>query len=221
MKLSRAEKIILGLAALTVFCSGLIFGDGPKHKKLVLKIFPSIPWWIHDRELPPPKLHLIRTKSEMPCGQTSIVLEFEYLGTYFITGYSDEEAYCRITASGEEVHFSEEWDEPTTCAIDRNYHSFGDILLVGDPYDPDNRKLYIAEDTGSAVKGHHVDCFVETMEEVNNFPTRYESVYLVTYIDLSMTEEERQAIYDSIDNYLHHRSAGGRVPDRDDPGTGY
>ena len=221
MKLSRAEKIILGLAALTVFCSGLIFGDGPKHKKLVLKIFPSIPWWIHDRELPPPKLHLIRTKSEMPCGQTSIVLEFEYLGTYFITGYSDEETYCRITASGEEVHFSEEWDEPTTCAIDRNYHSFGDILLVGDPYDPENRKLYIAEDTGSAVKGHHVDCFVETMEEVNNFPTRYESVYLVTYIDLSMTEEERQAIYDSIDNYLHHRSAGSRVPYRDDPGTGY
>ena len=221
MKLGRAEKIILGLAALTVFCSGLIFGDGPKHKKLVLKIFPSIPWWIHDRELPPPKLHLIRTKSEMPCGQTSIVLEFEYLGTYFITGYSDEETYCRITASGEEVHFSEEWDEPTTCAIDRNYHSFGDILLVGDPYDPDNRKLYIAEDTGSAVKGHHVDCFVETMEEVNNFPTRYESVYLVTYIDLSMTEEERQAIYDSIDSYLHHRSAGGGVPYRDDPGTGY
>lgn len=157
----------------------------------------------------------------MPCGQTSIVLEFEYLGTYFITGYSDEETYCRITASGEEVHYSEEWDEPTTCAIDRNYHSFGDILLVGDPYDPDNRKLYIAEDTGSAVKGHHVDCFVETMEEVNNFPTRYESVYLVTYIDLSMTEEERQAIYDSIDSYLHHRSAGGGVPDRDDPGTGY
>lgn len=221
MKFRRAEKIILGLAALTIFCSGLIFGDGPKHKKLVLKIFPSIPWWIHDRELPPPKLHLIRTKSEMPCGQTSIVLEFEYLGTYFITGYSDEETYSRMTASGEEVHFSEEWDEPTTCAIDRNYHSFGDILLVGDPYDPDNRKLYIAEDTGSAVKGHHVDCFVETMEEVNNFPTRYESVYLVTYIDLSMTEEERQAIYDSIDNYLHHRSAGGRVPGRDDPGTGY
>lgn len=221
MKLSRAEKIILGLAALTVFCSGLIFGDGPKHKKLVLKIFPSIPWWIHDRELPPPKLHLIRTKSEMPCGQTSIVLEFEYLGTYFITGYSDEETWSRMTASGEEVHYSEEWDDPTTCAIDRNYHSFGDILLVGDPDDPDNRKLYIAEDTGSAVKGHHVDCFVETMEEVNNFPTRYESVYLVTYIDLSMTEEERQAIYDSIDNYLHHRSAGGRVPDRDDPGTGY
>lgn len=221
MKLSRAEKIILGLAALTVFCSGLIFGDGPKHKKLVLKIFPSIPWWIHDRELPPPKLHLIRTKSEMPCGQTSIVLEFEYLGTYFITGYSDEETWSRMTASGEEVHFSEEWDEPTTCAIDRNYHSFGDILLVGDPDDPDNRKLYIAEDTGSAVKGHHVDCFVETMEEVNNFPTRYESVYLVTYIDLSMTEEERQALHDGIDSYLHHRSAGGRVPDRDDPGTGY
>lgn len=221
MKLSRAEKIILGLAALTVFCSGLIFGDSPKHKKLVLKIFPSIPWWIHDRELPPPKLHLIRTKSEMPCGQTSIVLEFEYLGTYFITGYSDEETWSRMTASGEEVHYSEEWDEPTTCAIDRNYHSFGDILLVGDPDDPDNRKLYIAEDTGSAVKGHHVDCFVETMEEVNNFPTRYESVYLVTYIDLSMTEEERQAIYDSIDSYLHHRSAGGRVPDRDDPGACY
>ena len=79
---------------------------------------------------------------------------------------------------------------------------FGEILLVGDPDDPDNRKIYITEDTGSAVKGHHIDCFVETLEEVYSFETRYDSVWRVTYIDISMTEEERKSIYDSINSYI-------------------
>lgn len=52
------------------------------------------------------------------------------------------------------------------------------------------------------MKGHHIDCFVESLEEVYSFDTRYDSVWRVTYIDISMTEEERELIYDSINDYL-------------------
>lgn len=211
----RAEKVILTFVLLTIFCSGLIFGDSPKHKKRVLKVYPSTPRWIYDRDLTT-LIWLRRPKSEISSGRTSIVLEFEYIGTYFITAYCPAECGYNgnnfpagwTTASGEICHYSEEWDEPTTCAIDRNYHGFGEVILVGDPDDPDNRKIYITEDTGPGVRGRWVDCFVESMEEVYYFPTRYESVYRVIYTDVSMTEEERQEIHDGINNYFHHRGGG-------------
>lgn len=178
-----------------------MIGRASSDKQRDWKVFYLNPYARYITE-PVHKLYLIETKSEMPCGQSTIIVEYEYLGTYFVTAYSDEETWSRMTASGEEVHYSDEWYEPTSAAIDRSYHSFGEILLVGDPDDPDNRKIYITEDTGSAVRGRHIDCFVETLEEVYSFETRYDSVYRVIYIDVSMTEEEREMIYDSINDYL-------------------
>lgn len=147
---------------------------------------------------------------------TITIPHYEYLGEYFITAYSDEETWSRMTASGEEVHYHDEWYVPSSCAIDRRYHSFYEVLLVGDPEDPDNRRTYISEDTGSAVLGHHIDCFVETMEEVNSFQTRWDSVWAVSYETKTISAKERRQTNEWLNDYLHHRSIGIGIPYRCD-----
>lgn len=139
-------------------------------------------------------------------------IEFEYLGRYFITAYSDEETYSRMTASGTEVHYSENRFEPTTCAIDRNYHSFGEYIAVGDGTD---RKIYVTEDTG-AFRGLWVDCFVETLEEVQTFNTRYDNVYSVEFVNHRLSVNERMEQHEWFNNYLHNRSTCNWCPYRND-----
>lgn len=99
----------------------------------------------------------------------------EYIGEYFITAYCPEECgWSWSTSSGATCHYSDDPMEPTTCAIDRNYHGYGELLMI-------DGKLYITEDTGPGVKGHWIDCFVETMDEVVYFDTRWTSVYAAWY----------------------------------------
>lgn len=136
-------------------------------------------------------------------------VETEYLGRYFITAYSDEETYSRATASGIEVHYSDDPYQPTTCAIDRRYHQFGELLMI-------DGKIYVTEDTGSNVKGLWVDVFVETMEEVHSFDTRYESVYSVSYEEHKLNSSERRKLHERFRNYLHSGSYGSRSPYRHD-----
>lgn len=141
-----------------------------------------------------------------------ITIETEYLGVYFLTAYSDEETNSRATASGIEVHYSDSNFEPTTCAVDPRMHRIGhegDLFMIAD-------KVYVAEDTGSAVIGAHIDCFVETMEEVRSFNTRYETVYSVKFAENYLSGKERKIHHEWLSNYLHHRSAGHRCPYRDD-----
>lgn len=102
-------------------------------------------------------------------------IELHYLGKYFVTAYCPEECGGSWqTSSGATCHYSADNRVPTTCAIDRNFHGFGEFLLV-------NGKLYVTEDTGPGVKGAWVDCFVETMDEVRAWDTGYKSVYSVSY----------------------------------------
>ena len=126
-------------------------------------------------------------------GNTEIVyytMEFEYIGRYFITAYSPEECGYNgnnypsgwVTSSDTICHQSDDWETPNTCAIDRNYHKYGEILLVGDPYDPDNRQIVVTEDCGPGVKGHWIDMFVDSYDQVVNFNTRYDDVYRVKYV---------------------------------------
>ena len=143
-----------------------------------------------------------------------ITVETEYIGRYFVTAYSDEETYSRATASGVEVHYSENDYEPTTCAIDRNFHRFGDLLMV-------DGKVYIAEDTGSGVKGLWIDCFVETIEEVWSWDTGYKSVYSVSYEEHEIQANERKVLHERFDSYLHHRSDGRGCPYWNDRGNDY
>ncbi len=135
--------------------------------------------------------------------------ETEYIGRYFVTAYSHLETGSRATASGVPVHASDNNFEPTTCAIDRRYHSFGEYLMI-------DGKVYVTEDTGGMVKGLWVDCYVETMEEVHSWPTGYKSVYSVTYKTVYLPKNERKETHERLGNYLHDRSACGRVYLRND-----
>lgn len=128
----------------------------------------------------------------------------EYLGVYFITAYSDEETHYRYTASGTEVHYSDAWNEPTTCAIDLNYHDFGELLLI-------DGKLYITEDTG-AFRGLWVDCFVETMEEVQSFDTRYTEVYSVSYAEYRVSPIQRKKMHEILNYYIQQPDAQNLIP---------
>lgn len=135
---------------------------------------------------------------------TYTVILTEYLGHYFITAYSDEETNSRATASGIEVHYSEDNFEPTTCAIDRNYHRFGELFMI-------DGHVYIAEDTG-AFRGLWIDCFVETMEEVRAWDTGYKSVYSVSYE--TRETEKREVLHERFNNYLHFGGLRVRCPGR-------
>ena len=139
---------------------------------------------------------------------TFTTIETEYLGIYFLTAYSDEETNSRQTASGIEVHYSDDNYEPTTCAIDRRYHHFGDLFMI-------DGHVYVAEDTG-AFSGLWIDCFVETMEEVHGFNTRYDAVYSVEYVENELPADERKILHERFNSYLHHRSDSSRCPFRND-----
>lgn len=149
---------------------------------------------------------------------------YDYLGEYFITAYCPEECGYNgsnypagwTTSSGTICHYSQEWDEPTTCAIDRTRHGFNEVILVGDPNDPDNRKIYNTEDTGPGVRGAWVDCFVESMDEVRSWPTGWRSVYAVRYETKTITSSERMEDYERSKYYLYYCVFGPRVPYRVD-----
>lgn len=123
---------------------------------------------------------------------TYTTIEYEYIGYYFITAYSDKETYYSYTASGTEVHWSDSNFEPTTCAIDRNYHGFGELLAVDFG---DEMKVYVTEDTG-AFRGLWIDCYVETLDEVYSWPTGYYPVYSVTYVDVVALGVERTRLHE-------------------------
>ena len=97
------------------------------------------------------------------------------IGKYYITGYTSVECGgSTMTASGATVHKG----NPTTCAIDPKLHDFGDLFYI--PYFD---QLYVAEDTGSAVKGKHLDLYF--YDDEYNYAlsiTGYYKVYSIEYI---------------------------------------
>lgn len=115
-------------------------------------------------------------------------IETEYLGRYFITAYCPEECGWNgnnypvgwKTSTDTICHYSDDWREPTTCAIDPSVRKYGEYIMVGSP-DSADKKIYRCEDCGPGVQGQWVDCFVETMSEVKSWNTRYDRVYLVRF----------------------------------------
>ena len=113
-------------------------------------------------------------------------LELESLGYYYITAYSPLETNCWYTASGTYCHaadYEHRYTEPTTCAVDPSLHHIGedgDLFYIAE-FDT----VYIAEDTGGAVKGKHIDvCFTDdTLDSVYYFPTGYYEVYSVRVVE--------------------------------------
>ena len=119
---------------------------------------------------------------------TDVSMEYHYLGYYYLTAYcpwecgyngSNYPAGWR-TASGAICHradYENRLTEPTTVAIDRSLHSFGTVFYI-----PAFDRTFVAEDTGSAVKGYHLDLFYEDYGDMASFPTGYYEVYSVEYI---------------------------------------
>lgn len=123
---------------------------------------------------------------------TNVEMELESLGYYYLTAYAPEECGYNgnnyptgwQTASGAICHRAEYDDrltDPTTCAIDRNLHRFGDLFYI-----PDFDRVFVAEDTGGAVRGKHLDLFYDYYGMLS-FPTGWYEVYSVEYI---YTDEE-------------------------------
>lgn len=118
---------------------------------------------------------------------TYTIIHKDYIGTYFITAYCPSECGYNgenyptgwTTASGEICHRAD-WEDrlwsPTTCAIDRSIHSFGDMFYI-EEFD----RVFVAEDTGPGVNGRHLDLFYEEYDDVISFPTGYYAVYSVWY----------------------------------------
>lgn len=108
------------------------------------------------------------------------------IGKYYITGYTSVECGgSTMTASGATVHKG----NPTTCAIDPALWDFGDLFYI--PYFD---QIYVAEDTGSAVKGKHLDLYF--YDDEYNYAlsiTGYYKVYSVEYVT-----EYKQADYFNI-----------------------
>ena len=104
------------------------------------------------------------------------------LGKYYITGYTSVECGgSTMTASGATCHKASSYEDsffnPTTCAIDPALHDFSDLFYL------EEFGCFIAEDTGSAVKGKHLDLYFWDNEY--NYAlsiTGYYTVYSIEFI---------------------------------------
>ena len=125
-------------------------------------------------------------------------MELTELGTYFVTAYCPAECGGSwSTASGATCHRAD-WDnrysEPTTCAIDRNYHWFGEEFYI-EEFD----RVFVAEDTGPGVQGRWLDLFYEDYEDVLSFPTGYYTVYSVQWVEETyITHEYNSEVSDGV-----------------------
>ena len=120
----------------------------------------------------------------------SYLLELEPLGKYFITAYSPQETGSWLTASGIKLHratYENRYTEPTTCAVDPKLHKIGKngVKFYIEAFD----RVFIAQDTGSAVKGKHLDLAYTDLKSVKSFPTGKYQVYRVVNVIKVQAEE--------------------------------
>ena len=120
----------------------------------------------------------------------SYLLELEPLGKYYITAYSPQETGSWQTASGIKLHratYENRYTEPTTCAVDPKLHKIGKngVKFYIEAFD----RVFIAQDTGSAVKGRHLDLAYTDLKSVKSFPTGKYQVYRVVNVTKVYAEE--------------------------------
>ena len=76
-----------------------------------------------------------------------------------------------ITASGKSCHEG----VITTAAADvPKYLKFGDVIEV-------DGRLYVIEDTGSAVKKKHVDLYFKSYKTMAKYNSNYQTIYKVSF----------------------------------------
>ena len=85
-------------------------------------------------------------------------------------------AYCPCSLCSD--HYGRQTATQTTArskhtvAVDPDVIGYGAVLKIG-------KHKYIAEDCGQHVHGDHIDIFVDTHEEVEEFGTKYKQVLIV------------------------------------------
>lgn len=94
----------------------------------------------------------------------------EPIGRYYITAYNHLETGSKLTASGKTCHEG----LITTCAADPRYHKFGEYLEIGG-------RVYVVEDTGSAVKKRHIDIYFANYKTMARYNSHHETIYRVTW----------------------------------------
>lgn len=94
----------------------------------------------------------------------------ESLGCYYITAYNHLETGSKLTASGKTCHEG----TVTTCAADPRYHKFGEYLEI-------DGRLYVVEDTGSAVKKRHIDLYFANYKSMARYGSNYQEIYKVSW----------------------------------------
>lgn len=95
------------------------------------------------------------------------------LGNFRLTAYCSCTVCCGVwvdtpTASGTMPLANR------TIAVDTNIIPFGTKVII-------NGNEYIAEDTGSAIKGNRIDIYMPTHEEALNFGVQYADVFVERY----------------------------------------
>lgn len=131
---------------------------------------------------------------------TGYRLELTSLGRHYITAYDPYECGYNgsnypngwVTASDAICHrasYDNRYLDYTTCAIDRNIYKFGTLFYI-----PEFDRVFIAQDTGGAVKGKHLDLFYESHSDVISFPTGNYTVYSVNIVEFETTIKEYNGI---------------------------
>lgn len=159
---------------------------------------PTEAWWTEDTRI---EMSEAEEKWIAPV-VTYKEMQLTSLGTYYITAYCPSECGYNgynyptgwMTASDTICHrASHEYrlSEPTTCAISRSVHKFGQVFYIKE-FD----RTFVAEDTGPGVKGKHLDLFYEEYSDVCSFPTGYYEVFAVEWVDVArpVTEDEYRAL---------------------------
>lgn len=129
------------------------------------------------REIPLPDIPRSTKKTEQKSHLeeapefSAVMYATEPIGRYFITAYNHEETGSKITASGKTCHEG----TITTCAADvPKYLKFGDVIEV-------DGRLYVVEDTGSAVKKKHIDLYFSSYKAMAKYNSNYQTIYKVTF----------------------------------------
>lgn len=124
-------------------------------------------------------------------GFTSVFLELELLGKYYITAYSPQETGSWQTASGIKLHradYENRYTEPTTCAVDPKLHKIGKngVKFYIEEFD----RVFIAQDTGRLIKGRHLDLAYTDLKSVKAFPTGNYQTYKVISLNQNYYTKE-------------------------------
>lgn len=125
-------------------------------------------------------------------GFTSVFMELEPLGKYYITAYSPQETGSWQTASGIKLHradYENRYTEPTTCAVDPKLHKIGKngVKFFIEEFD----RVFIAQDTGRLIKGRHLDLAYTDLKSVKSFPTgNYQTYKVISLTQNYYTKED-------------------------------